>query len=208
MKLAVLFRGPIRPSRDVAHTHVTRIVHELQSAGHKTTTWLATWRYYKNDPISAYVASNYFDNVIMTNPPTHERIAKFTTKTQWDHPFWMYYQTKTAIDLIVESDDYDYIIHARPDLHMVFGSHMDTWFDSDNYCSPWTGASWINDFIGIARPEIMQKSWNYGSLKDLGRLMETSEIPEHMLMTMQKNAGITNKMCQFDVCTLDPARFS
>jgi hypothetical protein len=209
-KVAVLFRGPMRPSPYTTAIHTSLLMNELKSYGYNITTYLVTWPEYKDYNALELISMGLYDNVLLQQIPTKQLESHVKRKSYGIYPnsnvFNMYHQSKTAIDLIIASDDYDYIVHSRTDLHVKFGKYIQDWFDPDFYGSPNPDTPWICDWIGIATPDIMHKAWNYVTHNQLGKLIDESEIPEQILMSMIDKHNIAIKTNEVEEIWLDPDR--
>jgi hypothetical protein len=131
----------------------------------------------------------------------------------------MYYQSKTALDLIHAADDYAFIVHSRTDMIMDMGPHLPRWFDTEAYTAPHVPGVlaphaphippeelWICDQFGIAPAAWMQRAWDYGSITELGRRIEAADKPEAVLQTMIEEAHIPVKAPPYLRWQLDPRR--
>lgn len=209
-KIAILFRGPLRPSPYTVAVHTSLLINELKSYGYDVTSYLVTWPEYEDYNALELMNMRLYDNVLMQQVPTKQLERHVKRKSYGIYPisnvFNMYYQSKIAIDLIIASDTYDYIIHSRTDLRVKFGKHMQDWFDPKCYVSPKPNTPWICDWIGVATPDIMQKAWNYVSHSQLGRLVDNSEVPEQILTSIMENYNITVKTTEVEEIWLDPDR--
>jgi hypothetical protein len=189
------------------------------------TTYLATWRGWKQYKASDLIAMDLFDNVIMQTEPTDTQIERATKikklpKGAEIRPvFNMYYQSKTALDIIHAADDYDFIVHSRTDMVMQFGEHLPSWFDQNAYVAPHvTGIfaphaphipaeeMFMCDQFGVAPAGMMHAAWNYGSVSDLGQLIEAADIPERILENMMSKANIPARTAPWAAWQLDPNR--
>jgi hypothetical protein len=220
MKIAVLFRGPLRPNSESVVARVNEFLWQFNKRGIRLDTYLSTWRDYRGQKAADLIGMDLFDNVIMQTPPSDERIRKFVKVKQLEntaditYPFYMYYQSKTAIDLIHNADDYDYIIHTRTDMRMIIDSYINEWFIPDTYVAihthrkPFTTESdaWMNDQFGIAPAHIMQQAWDYGTLENLGRMFDNADIPDRILQRLIDSKGIKFKSAQYNEWILDPQR--
>ena len=156
----------------------------------------------------------------MQTPPTEAHwarctpIKKLPNGADIEPVFKMYYQSKTALDLIVNADTYNYIIHTRTDIQMILNQHIGQWFDSDHYVAPHVHAApfttqltpFMNDQFGIAPGELMHKAWNYGEITNLGRLISLADKPEAVLQRMIDEAGVKVKTAPYHLWNLDPLR--
>ena len=210
-KIAVLFRGPIRPDLDTVVSYSARLLQELRYAGFNVTSYIATWKDYNKDEVKKILATDLYNNVILQQKPTPERIKQYVSRECYgiyptSNVFNMYYQSKTAIDLIAATDEYNYIVHSRTDLYIKFGKYINDWFDGEQYSSPVRKTPWICDWISIAKPDIMQSAWNYYTNKQLGILIDNTEIPEHILISMIEHNNIQVKICDVEDIWLNPDR--
>jgi hypothetical protein len=208
--IAVLFRGPMRPTPANVAIHNSLLINELRSFGYNVTSYLATWPNYNNYNSLELLSMQLYDNVLLQQIPTTQLKENVKRESYGIYPvsnvFQMYYQSKIAIDLIIASDTYDYIIHSRTDLRIKFGKYIQDWFSHDHYVSPVPDTPWICDWIGIATPDLMQKAWNYVNLKQLGILIDNSEIPEQILTSMMANYKVPVKTAKTEEIWLDPMR--
>ena len=215
MKIAVLFRGPVRPNPDKVverynefMTHFDNLVPQIE-----VHTYLATWRTWKSHNASELLALNLFDNVLMQTAPTEAhrlRCTKLTRLPNGAHiepVFNMYYQSKTALDLIVNADTYNFIVHTRTDLQMVMCPDLSQWFDPNYYVTIHAKPNpWTCDQFGIATGEMMHKAWDYGDIGNLGKLIEAADKPEAILEMMIEAANIPVRTAPYQVWNLDPTR--
>lgn len=214
LKVAVLFRGPVRPDVQNASARCREFMSQFGNVQNvEFTTYLATWRNWKDQKASDLLALDQFDNVIMQTEPTDaqiERCTKIKNLPNGAHirpVFNMYYQSKTALDVIHAADDYDYIIHSRTDIRMFMGQHMQHWFDPNAYTAPHVHPHpWMCDQFGIAPAAMMYAAWNYGSIVQLGRDIEAADIPERVLQNRMDLLGIPVKAPQYIIWDLDPRR--
>lgn len=226
VKIAVLFRGPVRP--DVIS--VTYRVREFMAQFHgaqnaELTTYLATWRNWRQQRALDLVAQDLFDNILVQTEPTDQQIERCTRLKKLPNGadirpvFNMYYQSKTALDLIHAADDYDFIVHTRTDMIMQMGEHITEWFDPNAYAAPHVpGVAaphaphirpedlWMCDQYGVAPARMMHGAWDYVDLGQLGRMIEAADIPERVLQMMMQTRGIPAKAPPNQLWELDPRR--
>lgn len=214
MKIAVLFRGPVRPNLQSVVARCSEFMQQFSGAQNvEFHTYLATWRYWRQQKASDLINLDLFNNVIMQEMPTDAhrqrctKLTKLPNGADIEPVYNMYYQSKTALDLIVRSDTYSYIIHNRTDLQMLFGEHINSWFDPNYYVAPHVHPHpWMCDQFGVAPGAMMHKAWDYGELDNLGRLIEAADKPEAVLQTMIDTAGIPVRTAQYRSWILDPTR--
>ncbi len=210
-KIAVLFRGPLRPTPYAAAIHTNLLTNELKSQGFQVTTYLATWMRYKNYDANDLISMGLYDNIIVQQPPTSAQVKRCTSRESYgiypiSNVYGMYYQSKTALDVITSADDYDYVVHSRTDLRAKFGKHVSNWFQPNVYMTPVNTTPWVCDWISVAQPDIMRKVWNYDNFGNLGHLIDTTDVPEMILMSMMKHYNITVKTAELEELWLDPDR--
>jgi len=226
LKVAVLFRGPTRPDVSSVVARVSEFMQQLDSVSNiEVTTYLATWRQWKDVAASELLAMDLFDNVLMQTQPSDAQIQRATLiKTVPSGQviravYNMYYQVKTALDIIRTADDYHYIINTRTDMVMQLGQHLPQWFDSGAYTAPHVpgvfaphaphipaAEMFMCDQFGIAPAAMMHAAWDYGSIADLGRRIEAVQLPEQVLENMIVERGIPVKSPAFAAWQLDPRR--
>ena len=212
MKIAVLFRGPLRPNPASVEQKLRWFMQQFNGAQAEIHTYLATWRNWHHHKASDLMNLDLFDNVLMQTEPNAEQAKRCTQLRELrngsviQNVFNMYYQSKTAIDFICDANDYDYIVHTRTDLYMALGD-VGKWFDPGYYVAPHVHPNpWMCDQFGVAPAAMMQKAWDYGTLDNLNRLFEAAAIPESVLQTMIDEAGIPVRTEQYAHWELDSMR--
>lgn len=228
IKVAVLFRGPTRPDVSSVVARVNEFMQQLDAVSNiEVTTYLATWRKWKAVDASQLLALDLFDNVIMLSQPSDAQIERATLiKTVPSGQviravYNMYYQVKTALDIIRTADDYQYIVNTRTDMVMQLGEHLPQWFDVAAYTAPHVPGvfaphaphipaedMFMCDQFGIAPALMMCAAWDYGSIADLGRRIEAVQLPEQVLENMIAERGIPVKAPPFLAWQLDSRRNS
>ena len=226
VKIAVLFRGPVRPTVHSTVARCSEFIAQMSNIQNATvTTYLATWRGWKNNTAAELLATDMFDNVIMQTEPTDAQIERATKIKNLPNGaeirpvFNMYYQSKTALDLIYQADDYHFIVHTRTDIAMHMGQHLPDWFDTNAYTAPHVPGvlaphaphvpaeeQWMCDQFGIAPAGMMHAAWNYGSIAELGQRIEAADKPEAVLQTMMTTRNIPAKAPSYVQWQLDPQR--
>ncbi len=211
MKIAILFRGPIRPSISSVIENRNLLLDQFDKS-FQITTFLATWNTWKNIESKDLLSQGLFDTVLSQPMPTTDRIKKYVTQsnlpnsTQTWRVFNMYYQSLTALKIIKDQDDYDFIIHTRPDCKTIFDNDMLDWFDCNSYVTESHTNWWKKDWISVAPPNIMYDAWNYLDLENLGKMIDTATIPEQIIDWNIKNNNVKTKTLTLKCCQLDPGR--
>ena len=213
MKIAVLFRGPVRPQPHNVIERCREFMSQFINVDAEITTYIATWRNWRSHKASDLLALDLFDNVIMQTEPTtdhHQRCTKLTKLQNGAdiRPVYnMYYQSKVALDLITSADQYDYIIHTRTDIQMILGTYLPQWFDPLNYVTIHAKPNpWTCDQFGIAPAELMHRSWDYGTIDNLGKMIEAADKPETVLEMMIEKNNIPIRTAPYVIWNLDPRR--
>lgn len=227
MKIAVLFRGPVRPNTQSVVARFKEFMGHFAvlPPGVEVHTYLATWDRWRGHRAAELLSLDLFDNVMMQSMPTEAHrqrctsVVKLPNGADIEPVFNMYYQSKTALDWIVRSDTYSYIIHTRTDLQMVLGQHINDWFDPEHYVAPHVPGVfaphaphikaedlWICDQFGVATGANMHRAWDYGDISGLGRRIELADKPEAVLQGMIEDAGIPMRTAPYMLWNLDPAR--
>ncbi len=209
-KIAIFFRGSLRGDINTTIEYIKNSLDELSSK-HTVHSYLLTWGTTFDDNVKTLLNAIEFDNVILQTAPSDEQIRRFVKRADFgcypvSNVYRMYYQTKTALDVIINAHDYDYIVHSRTDVKITFGEHLNDWFVTDHYNTPPSGAPWLCDWVGVATPTIMYKAWNYDTLEQLGKLIDEKHVPEHILLELMNKNDIRYRTAQLCGIFLNPDR--
>lgn len=211
MKIAILFRGPVRPNPASVEQKVRYFMQQFNGAQAEIHTYLACYRNWHHHKATDIIGRDLFDNVIMLTEPGQAQIRQCTDLDMIKNgmpihsPYKMYTLSKIALDVIMESDRYDYIVHTRTDLWMQMNP-IQEWF-TDEYVAPHiTGDPWMCDQFGVAPAEIMHKAWDYGTKENLNKLFHAAAIPETVLEMIMAPHGIKLKKGPYSHWQLDPMR--
>lgn len=217
MKIALLFRGPLRPDPGKVIENTQQTINELKEAGHEVRTFLATWPTYNHHSAEDLKQQNMFDHVIITEEPSPEYVRQYVNRpyipgshSTIDNVFKMYVQSKNAIDVILQTGNFDRIIHSRTDIIVRFGSYLDNWLalSETKYVRQRCDAAWwINDTIGMSTPSIMQRAWDWHSLEELGLRIDQVSLPEEVLMSLMADNEVNHIPEDTEQMILDPSRF-
>lgn len=226
LKIAVLFRGPVRPTIPSVLARCDEFMSQFRQVENaEFTTYLATWRTWKDIKAADLVAMDRFDNVLMQTQMSDTQIADFTKvqrlpgghtiRSVWNQ----YHQCKVALDWVADSDRYDFIVHSRTDIIMQFGPHLAQWFDPNAYVAPHvTGVfaphaphipadqMFLCDQFGVAPAEMMRAAWNYGTMERLGEMIDRADIQERIVEWLAADAQLPLKAAPWAAWTLDPQR--
>lgn len=197
-KIAILFRGPIRPTYHTAINNIKLLMNCL--TGYETTTYLWAWDSEESRKVSCDI--NVFE------PEPNEKFIYNCVKHNMGNSFKQYWVMKRAIEFINNREEYDYIVQSRTDTKIVF-DNLDNWFDKECYVTSYFRghqASYVNDQIGIATPEIMHKAWDYINFDILDEFTKNSQQPEDVLDQMIVMNGVKLKIGKLKVWELNENR--
>lgn len=219
MKLAVIFRGPLRPNPDAVIAHSKLLLDQLTDAGHEVHSYLATWTHYKDYHISD-LDLKFYDNVIALQEPSESCIRQFITRTGYGNlhatvpnVYKMYYQIKSTLEFVMGVDDYDRIVNSRTDVHVDFGENLKSWIEPYAFTTPIPNRNGvvindsICDWFNVAPPNIMYAAYNYGTKKDLSYLIDHASTPEHILLHMLQTRKVECYQPLIGKLELDPNRY-
>ena len=186
-------------------------IDELRANNYTVHAYLATWGTTHDPKINVLLAAIKFENVILQTAPALEQIQRFVKKPAMgcypiSNLYRMYYQTKTALDVITSAYNYDYIIHSRTDVKVTFGEHISNWLVKGQYTSPPSGAPWLCDWVGVAESKIMKDAWDYGTLERLGKLLDEKHVPEHVFIDLMSAHNIQHRTAPVAGIFLNPHR--
>ena len=191
MKIALLFRWPVRPDVETVVTNLNLLKKSFQE--YDLETYLLTW----NDELwQSIVKKNIFDNYFIFNEPKIEFIdTKINTRIKWqenlyDRHFKMFWSQKLFLDIIENSwRKYDFIIVSRPDLKIEI-TDAKKWLKKDTFNVPLLpnidkdelfkkhGEIIVTDQFSIATQENMYKAWNFWSNEEFNELYKISTFAE------------------------------
>lgn len=184
MKIAILYVGIIRPSRESFLQNKANLINSI-GPGHEITTCLFSWKY----PESIEVLNNKdVDICVLKDEKDYDDKLPATSGEQQDRRknHWkMFITSKEFIETIANNDNYDILIYSRPDLNTVLHpGRAEEWFKETCYNVPTLSSvgavcEGCNDQFGIATPKNMLGAWNYGDMQGLFELLPIdSSIPE------------------------------
>ena len=209
MKIAVLFRGPLRPSAADTRRYVSNFMQNFERLGILPTTYLATWCPSTVDADVSALIEQDMDNVIALSMPTDDFIGPDVCEAivpsghRGRSMFYQHFMSKMAIDLITSREEYDIIVHTRTDLRIEFGNMFPRWFALDrreqyqtmHTRDPFFPEAHVNDQFAIAPPAMMQQAWDYKTLQNLRtKIIQVAAAggkAEDVLQHLLDEAGIT-----------------
>jgi len=220
LKLAVIFRGPLRSNPSSVLDNSKFLLDQLINTGHEVHSYLATWTYHKDYHVSD-LDLKYYDNVIALAEPTEDHIRRYITRRDFDglhatvpNVYKMYYQIKSTIEIILGAGGYDRIVNSRTDVHVDFGEHMKNWIEPYAFMRPIPirgdvlDDNGICDWINVAPPDVMYAAYNYGNQRDLSFLIDHAPTPEHILLHMLESRKINHQGSLIGDLWLDPNRYN
>lgn len=208
MKIAILFRGPLRPDIKTVSENIRNIKKSFSK--YELDTFLFCWQ----DPqVGELVQSGLVDHVIQLKEPSTEfcaeRLKARCTKpwALFDRNYKMFWSQKLSLEIIRGMEiEYDWIITTRPDLSMEIAD-PELWLNKWHYTMPipkWVNTGFTDQF-GIADMLTMYDTWNYNNLETLNKFYEESIGPEDCLRLMMESKKIKVKMINADYI-LNPKR--
>lgn len=218
MKIAVLFRGPIRPNPNAVMANSKLLVDQLKEAGHEVHSYLTTWTRHKDYHVSD-LDLKFYDNVLALQEPSESYIRQSIIKSHYENlhatipnVYKMYYQIKSTLETVIDADDYDRIVNSRTDVQVEFGEHMKSWIDPYAFVTPIPNrggvlVDGICDWFNVAPPNIMYAAYNYGSKNDLSYLIDHAPTPEDILLHMLQTRKVELYQPLIGKLELDPNRY-
>lgn len=216
MKIAILMRGPLRPTAEAGLTRARSLAEEVINNGHEPDVYFAAWSQDGNEAQIKVLASEIGRNTLFLAPPAEEEIVAhceglvvLPCGRLSRNTFLQYYLSRQALRLIRDTGKYDYVIHSRPDMDVRLGQYFSDWLIPGRYCTlhhPSSGHQFINDQFSIAQPDVMFSAWDHGSAADLGQLIRRATIPEDVLRIMVADAQLDVTVPNHELWGLDPDR--
>ena len=211
-KVAVLYRGPMRPN---VASFIEKLQHfsaTLDQASIVYDTFVATWSN-QADLDRIFAADIPRLSIIAIEQPAESEILRKvdgpTNATQGSkrNIYWQYYLSRIALRTIACTERYDYIVHTRTDIRIDLGDHLTHWFEDGIYSAIHVKSDgFINDQFGIAQTALMEAAWDYGNDANLIRMIDTNDKAEGVLQEMIEARGIVAKRKDLAVWELDALR--
>ncbi len=207
MKIALMVRGPIRPS---AQSVSDLIIHYTEMlSGHDIDVFLGTWN---SDNLDEFLEIRKKEtlprvNLMSFNEPEKDYIdrelfpARCRTALRYPNEvfphntykqFWL---NRELIKTIVTYKKYDHIVYSRTDMRVHIGD-LESWLSQEQVCvaAPSTG-QYPDDRFAIATPENMWKSFEFRDLGNLNNMYGNSENAEHCWFQIMNQNGTTHRGC-------------
>lgn len=216
MKIAILMRGPLRPTVASGLLRAQALAQEVIDNGHEPTVFFASWSQPGGAAAREVMDSALGLNTLFVEAPDDADILRYCNgldvlpggrKTK--NVFLQYYLARLGVRLIHDIGKFDFIIHSRPDMDVRMGIHFPEWVSAELYSTihhPVTGFTFINDQFAVATPKVMLAAWDYGDAKNLGSMIQKCFIPEEVLQQMFDVAGLSAKVPPLEIWQLDAAR--
>lgn len=167
MKLAVIFRGPVRPTPSAVLCKVDALLECLR--GHEVVTHLWTWQ----SPAAAEIVHRFDHCHLLPEPDESNAFKQFWTLRQATMDVQADFVIQSRTDILIRIDINDWLIpgqyttiHARGD----FPNNPNSEF--------------INDQFGVATPEIMRRTWDYKDEETLRQFLAAAKRPEDVFQSI------------------------
>ncbi len=188
MKIALIMRGPIRPSIESAIGNFNEIKSLFKN--HDLSTFLFSWRHENENELS-----KLFDNIILmkeidsdfardnfkARSSNMERYPKSWTP---ENAYKQYWSMKQIAGIIEGYRDFDMVCFSRLDLEIkIDQKEIDLILENHNlkyYMPNAKGLVFYNvcDVFGICRPEVFKKVWAYENIEQVNSLFNKCDIHE------------------------------
>lgn len=211
MNIGILFRGPLRPTIKDVLANRDILLANFSGKDCKIETWLSTWNTWHGINVLDQLPKDSFNNIISQPEPSHEeghRLLKFDKlpSTSSASRVWKTMLcAKTALDAMVNTCRYDYIIHARPDGIYHLQPYLDEWFRPDAVTTKHI-LHHINDFILIGKTDMIYNIWNYKNVDHLASLCQNVTCPENIIEKLAINSGVEFATARSTSIELHPNR--
>ena len=194
-KVAVLFKGPVRPRIDLCLRNVSLIRDAFKK--HDCDMFLFAWdtpearEFIKMVPgLKGYLVPEPDDNFIETNILTSRCEICNRPANVYKH----FSTLRAGIDIIRSYGEYDFIFYIRLDLECHIDD-VDLWLNKDFYTAP--GGMWVekqkvqsSDIMGCAPPNMMAAAWNFRDDDTLNKIYGSSLCAEDTLEKIMFMNGV------------------
>jgi len=211
MNIGILFRGPLRPTVNDVLANKDRLLANFNGTNFKIETWLSTWNTWHDLNVIEQLPKNAFDSIISQPEPSHEEghrlldFDKLPSSSSASRVWRTMLSAKVALDAMINTCRYDYIVHARPDGHYDLAPYLDEWFRPDAVTTKHI-LHHINDFIMIGRADMVYNVWNYKDVNNLSRICKKSLCPEGVLEKLALESGVEFATARSTYIGLHPDR--
>ncbi len=189
LKIALVFRGPIRPNAEIVTENINLLKDSLSKLDNvKFDTFLISWDNENyGQELKKIINSSIIDNVCYFKDVDVEYIKSqvFTARQATflagqgnlkspENSFRMFWSMKIISDVIKNHfNNYDFVFFSRTDTHFEV-TDWSEWLDKNCYCltdtvGPSHTKEWFWDQQGCASPEVMQEVWDYNNFELLNR---------------------------------------
>ena len=210
-KIAILFRGPIRPDVDTCIFNLNKLKESF--IGYNITTFVVAW---ENESSIEFQKRNIADHCLLLPMPTEEQIAldlKLDTSNDLHmkrflvfgrNMYRQFISTHALLNLMNSKENYDWAVITRLDIKIKINPSL---YKNDNaYTAADVQKFPINDQFGIGRPSIVQKAWDYENMDNMANLIKTNGNPEEVLQMQMKQREVTYKDANVIEYVLDAKR--
>ena len=211
MKIGILFRGPLRPTINDVLANRDRLLENFKETNFKIETWLSTWNTWQGTNVIDKLPPNSFNSIISQPEPLHDdghtllKFDKLPSSSPASRVWKTMLSAKVALDAMVSTCKYDYIVHARPDGHYDLKPYVDEWFVPDAIATKHI-LHHINDFLLIGKSEMMHDIWNYHTVDNLANLCKNCECPENIIEKLAIKSNVNFVVARSTHIGLHPNR--
>jgi len=216
MKIAVLFRGLVRPSMDINTIFEYRDGFLDFLKGYDVDNYLYTW-----DTPEANRIKHGYQNTHIEPVPSEEFITKAINhpnvppgNLNWHHNYKQFYTMKRATEWVANHGQYDYVFQTRVDVVFkidnpdylkewieypewyttIHTPERGVWNESEQKYVDWPigfdGRMYLNDQVGGGSPEMMKKAWDYRGDDILKPMFHNSAFSERVLEKVMAMNGV------------------
>jgi len=199
MKIAVLFRGPVRLSTAICLRNIGYIRSAFKD--HECDMFLFAWEGLEARQLLAacpdlrgYLTQEPNDKYIEENILTSRCEISYGPANAYKHLTTVL----SGVDIINSVGDYDFIFMVRLDLEFRTDD-ISPWLDKDCYTAQ--GGMWVernkiqsSDVVGCGTPDVMRRAHDFGSVETLNKLYGESICIEDAIEKIMRMNGVKLKM--------------
>lgn len=211
MNIGVLFRGPLRPSVNDVLANRDRLLENFKGENFKIETWLSTWNTWHGVNVIDTLPKKSFDCIISQPEPVHEeghtllKFDKLPSSSPASRVWKTMLSAKVALDAMISTCRYDYIVHARPDGQYDLRPYVNEWFRPDAVTTSHI-LHHINDFLLIGKSEMIHSIWNYHTVDHLADLCKNCYCPENIIEKLAIQSNVEFAIARSAYIGLHPDR--
>ena len=187
MKLALFFKGPIRPSAQECIENANRVKKSFESYDYDDFAF--AWNC---EEAHKFAASKTCKNVILLDEPDNDLVQNHILTQRGGgrgsgrgNSFKHFWMMKFAAETILKMPTrYDFIVFTRLDYQFEF-LDIASWLNPSHYIAPPLNC----DIMGSAPPELFLRAWDYRDVPTLNYLYGSSEHPEQTWQKIREMNG-------------------